>query len=488
MKKTLTTLAALVAAVGLTLTACGPASPNGSSSTLSGVVSANQAVSAVTVRDASSPAQQVTATVDPSGMYSADVTGLHAPYLVEAQWTDASGTHAMYSQAPQAGTANVNPVTDAAVRKGSHGGDDGSGETGPSTDFEAMMSQLGTVLKPLFDLYGVTNPATDDGAASTGLRALLHDVKFSVASGTLTVTNVQTGGVIFSGPLSNLSSGTFHPENLPTPSTPTPPAICTAFTYTSWMPATCPTNGQQTRTVLSSSPAGCTGGAPVLTQTCTPPAPAPAPTCTAFAYTSWMPATCPTSGQQTRTVLSSSPAGCTGGAPVLTQTCTPPAPPPPATCSAFTYTAWAPATCPTSGQQTRTVLTSSPAGCTGGAPVLTQTCTPPPPPPATCSAFTYTAWAPATCPTSGQQTRTVLTSSPAGCTGGAPVLTQACTPPPPAIDGAALYTQSCAGCHGALASSNLKGKNISVSLIKSMGMTQGLTDAQLQAIVTAVGP
>jgi mono/diheme cytochrome c family protein len=79
----------------------------------------------------------------------------------------------------------------------------------------------------------------------------------------------------------------------------------------------------------------------------------------------------------------------------------------------------------------------------------------------------------------------VLTFSPAGCTGGAPVTSQACTSAP---DGVALYGTYCAGCHGPLASSNLKGKNMSVTSIKNRNMTQGLTDAQLQAIVTAVGP
>jgi hypothetical protein len=46
--------------------------------------------------------------------------------------------------------------------------------------------------------------------------------------------------------------------------------------------------------------------------------------------------------------------------------------PPPPTCTSFTYSSWSACT---SGQQTRTVLTSSPAGCTGGIPVLSQSCT-----------------------------------------------------------------------------------------------------------------
>lgn len=41
---------------------------------------------------------------------------------------------------------------------------------------------------------------------------------------------------------------------------------CTSFTYSDW--STCQ-NGTQTRTVLSSSPDGCTGGNPILSQSCT---------------------------------------------------------------------------------------------------------------------------------------------------------------------------------------------------------------------------
>jgi len=64
--------------------------------------------------------------------------------------------------------------------------------------------------------------------------------------------------------------------------------------------------------------------------------------------------------------------------------------------------------------------------------------------PALCTAFTYSAFG--TCSAAGVQTRTVLTSIPTGCVGGAvPVLTQACTPPP---NGALLWSNNCQGCHG----------------------------------------
>ena len=43
------------------------------------------------------------------------------------------------------------------------------------------------------------------------------------------------------------------------------PITCTSWTYSNW--SSC-VNGTQTRTIVSSSPSGCVGGSPVLTQTC----------------------------------------------------------------------------------------------------------------------------------------------------------------------------------------------------------------------------
>lgn len=41
---------------------------------------------------------------------------------------------------------------------------------------------------------------------------------------------------------------------------------CTSFTYSAW--STCQSNNIQTRTVFSSSPSGCAGGNPILSQSC----------------------------------------------------------------------------------------------------------------------------------------------------------------------------------------------------------------------------
>lgn len=87
---------------------------------------------------------------------------------------------------------------------------------------------------------------------------------------------------------------------------------CLSHTYSDW--GSC-TNGQRTRTLLTSTPVNCTGGVvPVLTESCTVTA------CTSYTYSDW--GAC-INGQRTRTIATSTPANCTGGAtPVLTESCT----------------------------------------------------------------------------------------------------------------------------------------------------------------------
>ena len=48
---------------------------------------------------------------------------------------------------------------------------------------------------------------------------------------------------------------------------PSSDVTCTSFTYSAW--SVCQPNNTQTRTVTSSNPVGCTGGTPVLSQSCT---------------------------------------------------------------------------------------------------------------------------------------------------------------------------------------------------------------------------
>jgi len=188
-----------------------------------------------------------------------------------------------------------------------------------------------------------------------------------------------------------------------------PPPTCTTFTYSDW--GTC-TDSQQTRTATSSSPAGCTGGSPVLTQSCTV---AP-PTCTESDWSCPAWGSCSEDGQQTRTSCTKV-SNCEGGVPMpqTSQNCTP-------TCASWTYSNWG--ECSAAGQRTRTILSSSPTSCTGGNPELTMICTPP----TACTADTWTCGEWATCSADGSQIRTcTLTSDCAGVDTPSPAITQTCT-------------------------------------------------------------
>jgi mono/diheme cytochrome c family protein len=499
----------------------------------------------VSLRDSSSPPQERATLIGSGGSYSLDFSGLKPPFVVRADLRTPSGATQLYTipgdeiatNLSELSTNAVAAVTRTQKPEESYEEQDHGGAT--YYRMYKVLAKLREVLKPLFDLYQVPEDPFGDDGMDSALKAMLRDITVSLHHGSVVVKNRATGGVIFEGPLTNLSSGTFYPENMPSgpgtsepPSTDgaalyaascakchgalpgdvggataaeirsaivhneggmaklrkmtdaqlaaiaaalasnNPPTTCTSFTYTDW--GTCQSNGTQTRTVTAAAPAGCSGGSPVLTQSCTyvPPT----NTCTSFTYSAW--GTC-TNGTQTRTVTSASPTGCTGGSPVLSQSCTAPldgaalyeakcarchqalassdvlgasaatitaqhatkysteaetaaiaealgSAPPANTCTSFTYSAWG--TCQADGTQSRTVTSSSPAGCTGGSPVLTQSCTYVPPV-TTCTSFTYSAWG--TCQSNGSQSRTVTSSSPAGCTGGSPVLTQSCTYVPP---------------------------------------------------------
>jgi hypothetical protein len=94
-------------------------------------------------------------------------------------------------------------------------------------------------------------------------------------------------------------------------------AVCTDVIYSEW--TACQLDGIQTRTITSRAPENCAVRDPILTQSCELPPPPPGETCTGFTYSEW--GTCQEDGVQTRTVVSSTPANCVGGNPILTQEC-----------------------------------------------------------------------------------------------------------------------------------------------------------------------
>jgi hypothetical protein len=272
----------------------------------------------VSLNDSSSQEQRRTVTSGEDGSFTFEVAGLTPPYEVEVEWDAGGSPSKLFAIAEGNASVDVNPITDAVFAAASaRDGDDhrSVSEERMETARRArnILVQLQTVLAPLFERYGITNPATD----RTAVRELLEDVRVRRDDGVVTMTSRATQELIFRGSIRDLSAGTFYPENMPAgPGAPPPAGTCTAFTYSAW--GACQSNSTQTRSVLTASPSGCTGGSPVVSQACTYTP--PVTTCSAFTYSAW--GACESNSTQTRSVLTSSPSGCTGGSPVVSQACT----------------------------------------------------------------------------------------------------------------------------------------------------------------------
>jgi mono/diheme cytochrome c family protein len=349
MKSNTSILLVCVVFLGFALTGCGsvPSSTSPTPSTAVGGVASLGTTTNVTVslKDSSVPAKEITTTPRSNGTYVVDVKGLTPPYLLKAAGRNNAGTTQLYSLSTKGGWANINSLSDTAVAAAADGTSpdelytrsDPERNRRTAYNLEAVINSLRTVLAPLFALYQTSDPITDndDHGENSGLRAMLRDVRVTVVSGMVTVTNRQTGGVIFSGPLKNLDTGTFHPENMPGGPGTIPGTTSGATLYAencSTCHGTLATSSMKGKTAdqIQAAIAGNRGGmgslstlttdqisaiAAALATTTTPP-----PAACTYTYDGW--GVCQSNGIQIRGLLSSSPAGCTGGTPVLTQSCT----------------------------------------------------------------------------------------------------------------------------------------------------------------------
>lgn len=224
-------LAVLVAMMAMVMGGCGGGGESGGvvSSTVSGVAAAGAPlVGTVKLKDSSSPAKELPGTINIDGSFSFNVDGLKPPFILKAQGTASGTNYTLYSFSSGPGTANINPLANLAVANAAGGADLAALYTTPSAatmqliaaNLAKSVADIQTKLQPMLTLYNATaNPISDSYVANhLGLDGVLDVIKVDIsATGTVTLTNKLTNAVIYTGSISNFTSGTLATANIPQP-------------------------------------------------------------------------------------------------------------------------------------------------------------------------------------------------------------------------------------------------------------------------------
>lgn len=213
--------------VGASMGGCGGGGGGGGGSTeiaavspqiVSGVAATGAPlVGQVSLKDVSSRPEKAT-TIANDGSFAIDVADRTAPFILKATGTSDGVSRTLISFADKPGTANINPLSHAAVANA-------AGVDDPATVFDkpdaatlekiksampGSVSTLKSKLKVLLDGFSAadTDPVKDAFAADhTGLDGMFDNVKIVLAKGTLTITNATTGAVIFTARVSDIANG-----------------------------------------------------------------------------------------------------------------------------------------------------------------------------------------------------------------------------------------------------------------------------------------
>ncbi len=221
--------------LGLMLAGCGGGSGGVSSQVVSGTAAVGAPLSGqVSLKDSSTPAQQRSTVIGSDGSFAIDVTGMKAPFVLQAKGSAGGTEYKLHSFAEGTGTANINPLSDVIVA--SAAGDDDPADVFEKSDSDKSkkiknnLAQTVSImlgkLQPLLKQYNAeqTNPITSRYIVNhLDLDDLFDHVKITVVNGTLSIINKKSGAVIFTGKISDIANGIFDGGALP-PTTSLPAA------------------------------------------------------------------------------------------------------------------------------------------------------------------------------------------------------------------------------------------------------------------------
>ena len=213
--------------LGLVLGGCGGSSGGVSTEVVSGTAAVGKPLSGqISLKDSSTPALQKTTVIGSDGSYAIDVTGMKAPYVLQATGSADGEDYKLLSFAEGTGTANINPLSHAIVAGASDDDDssdsfdhaDSDRNHRTRTNLAKTVSILLAKLEPLLKQYSAdnTNPITTRYINHRlDLDDMFENVKITVSNGILSIINTKTGAVIFTGKVSDIASGVFDGGALP---------------------------------------------------------------------------------------------------------------------------------------------------------------------------------------------------------------------------------------------------------------------------------
>ena len=310
MHKTISRLIALGSTIAtIMLAGCGGGSGGTASPTVSGIAATGMPITGqVHLKDSSAASQERSAATAGDGSFVINVSGLTAPFIVKAEWTDATGPHSLLSFTNAPGTANITPLSHVIVANAAGVGDPSAlyesctqeQRNRIAANLNSAVTELTAKLKPLFDAYGVGyDPISGPFAANhVGLDAMLDAINIQLTGSTVMVSNRGSGAVIFSAPVAHMADGSFVAGNMPmVPPGQTPPAMDGSALYAAKCAgchdplASSPKQGASVARIQSAITANMGGMgslsslnsmeiqaiAAVLAVTATPTAPSPAP-------------------------------------------------------------------------------------------------------------------------------------------------------------------------------------------------------------------
>jgi mono/diheme cytochrome c family protein len=190
-------------------------------------------VGVITLKDSSSPSvvlQELTAS---DGSFSFNTTGLKPPFILR---TTVGGKNLYSVATTDIGVANISPLTTVVTSVAAGGADLDALFNANPVDLAATVtglanaeSKVESALAPMLSLYGVSGNilSSSFSANHAGADALLDGINVTVSAGpgaTITITNKTSAAVIFSATASAIYAGTATALNVAGANIPPVPA------------------------------------------------------------------------------------------------------------------------------------------------------------------------------------------------------------------------------------------------------------------------